>query len=610
MSCLRSFCLRSIALAFWVATPCLLCAAPQVATPQVGAPKSGPPCVAEVNGEEIAYDALAREVLEQFGRSLLGDEIRRALIVQACEARKIALTDEEVAAEIRRFARAFGTDSETWLKMLDDERGIKPAHYITDTIQPLILLSKLASEHLVVTQDEVRQEYERRFGASVKVRQIVLPSQAEAERVRAELVANPTSFETVAKSVSIDPSSKPFGGLVQPIRHYTMTPAIEEAVFALQEGEVSRVVAEGHGLFMIFKCEQHFPSQSMNTSDELKNEIVAKIRDVKTRDVSEAVFRQLQQQTPIEVFFGNPTKAAQQPLLAAMVGGKPITMADLTERCVARKGAEVLDEMISRTIVVQACRRHNINITEADIDREVREMAVKNLPLKKDGQPNIEQWLNMAIQERGTTVESYRRNTVFPMLALKLIVRGRVAVTEDDVAKGFEANFGAKVRCLGIVLDNQRRAMEVWQKASQFPSEESFADLASQYSADTITRNSRGVMPLIQKHGGEPTLEKEAFNLKVGEISQIVQLDLSHWIILYCLGQTPPESVVLDDVKHEIVADIYDKKLRLAITRFYEETYAAASIDNYITGRSTGPATASAATESDTTEAATPKPIR
>ena len=70
---------------------------------------------------------------------------------------------------------------------------------------------------------------------------------------------------------------------------------------------------------------------------------------------------------------------------------------------------------------------------------------------------------------------------MWPSAALKKLSAKDVQVTEEDIAKGFDANYGERVRCRAIVLGNQRRAQEVWNKARQNPSPEYFGDLAAEY---------------------------------------------------------------------------------------------------------------------------------
>ena len=61
------------------------------------------------------------------------------------------------------------------------------------------------------------------------------------------------------------------------------------------------------------------------------------------------------------------------------------------------------------------------------------------------------------------------RDEVWPSVALKKLVGDNVEITQEDLQQGYEANYGPKVRCRAIVLNNQRRAQEVWEKAREAP---------------------------------------------------------------------------------------------------------------------------------------------
>jgi parvulin-like peptidyl-prolyl isomerase len=93
------------------------------------------------------------------------------------------------------------------------------------------------------------------------------------------------------------------------------------------------------------------------------------------------------------------------------------------------------------------------------------------------------------------------------------------------------------------------------------------------------------VVPPIQKHGGRPALEDEAFRLKPGELSGIVNIG-ENWLILRCIGRTVPK-VQPDDfekVRAELQKDIHEKKLRMAMSERFEQVRQASQIDNYLAG--------------------------
>ena len=161
-------------------------------------------------------------------------------------------------------------------------------------------------------------------------------------------------------------------------------------------------------------------------------------------------------------------------------------------------------------------------------------------------------------------------------------------VTEDDVRKSYEANFGPRARCRAIVLDDLRRAQQVWEAARANPTVENFGKLARQYSVEASSRSLEGQIPPIKNHGGQPTLEKEAFALNKGELSGIIQLG-QKYVILLCEGRTEPVEVDPAAVREEIYRDVFEKKERLAMAKEFRQLQEQASIDNFLAGSSRSP---------------------
>lgn len=562
----------------------------QQASPQAETAVEMPELVAEVNGDKIMKSELAEECLRLHGKSELADQVKKFLIQLECRQKGITVTQKEINDEIARMAKTFNFSTEEWLNLLQNERNITPEQYMQDIIWPILAIGKLAGAQLQISEEEIQQEFNSQFGPAVQVRQIVLKSRPDAERVLQEVKENPESFASVAKNRSMDSASQPYGGLIHPIRPGTLKNAdIEKILFNLKPGEVSPIVEYPVGVFIVFRCEQHLQPQNVDMV-RVRERLEMKIRDNKTRIVSEKVFVDLQEQAQIDIVFGNPAKMQQLPGIAAIVNGQNISMKFLSDVCVKRYGMAILSDMISKLIIEQACRKNNIVITDADIDTEIREMAIRHVPLKDDGSPNISLWMKLATENSQVPIDIYRRNTVWPVLALKRLSRSLVQVTEDDLQRSFEANYGKKIRCLAITFhqNDQRRALEVWQMANQRKTAEYFSELAETYSVDNESRLAKGVIPSIGRHCGQPALEKEAFGLLPNEISQLIQVD-NHWVILYCLGHE--EATISDrkEVETDLAADIFDKKQRIAVERYYENLFNQTAFDNYLTGETRNP---------------------
>lgn len=543
--------------------------------------------VAVVNGEEITRQQLADECLEHYGKEVLESLCNKYLIILECQRRGISVTQEEVQAEIERMAKRFKLPVASWLKMLKQERGINPTHYANDIIWPTLALRKLAGARLQVTREELLAEYENLYGPAVKGRMIICNDRQKAERTRAEALANPAEFGNLAKERSDDPSSASLKGMVQPIRKHSGTPAIEQVAFQMKDGEISPVIPIG-GQYVIFQRESLIPARDVPLQ-EVQPHLEELVRERKLRDVANEVFQELQKDAKVENVMNDPNLSRQLPGVAARINGNPVTIRELAERCIERHGEEVLEGMINRRLIEQALRKNNVTVTEADIDKEIARAAGAMLRPKPDGSPDVAAWIQMVTQQQGVSEKVYRRDAVWPSVALRKLAGGQVQVTEEDLQRGFEANYGPRVRCRAILLDNLRRAQQVWELARKRPTAEYFGELAAQYSVEAASRALKGEVVPIHKHGGQPLLEKEAFSLKPGEISGIIQLEAEKFVILFCEGHTVPPKVDFASVRDILYQDIHEKKLRLAMADYFQQLQDNASIDNYLAGTSRSP---------------------
>jgi hypothetical protein len=316
------------------------------------------------------------------------------------------------------------------------------------------------------------------------------------------------------------------------------------------------------------------------------------IEQRKLRSVSADLFRELQEQAKVNIVLDDPEKRRQMPGIAAIVSGQKITMRDLSEECIKRHGNQVLEGMINRKLIEQACQKSNINISDQELSDEIVRAAEASVEPNPDGTPNVDAWIALVTKKQGITREVYIRDSVWPSVAMKKLVGDDVMVSESDIQRSYDANYGPRVRCRAIVLDNQRRAQEVWEKARQNPNVEYFGRLAQEYSIEAASRELKGQVPPIKKNGGQPILEREAFALQPGEISGIIQAG-PHFVILLCEGRTTPVDVNMDEVRDLIVKDLHAKKTRRAMARLFQQIQEKATIDNYLAGTSQAPQRAS-----------------
>ncbi len=542
--------------------------------------------MAIVNGQDIRRDQLAAACAERFGNEVLEALVNKRLILHHCRNHNIDVTDPEIDAEIDRMATRFKIGRQQWLDMLQRERGINLEQYKRDILWPTLALRKLAAKDLAVSDQELQQAYESTYGPSVQCRLIVVNDSQLADQIHQQVSQRPQDFARLAMKHSKDVNSASIGGLIQPVRLHVGDPKIERAVFALKSNDVTPVIPI-NDQFCILKCEAQVPQRNVPLAS-VRDELVEQIKENKLRDVASTMFEKLQASAVIKNVWNDPQLRAANPGVVATVNGDTITYSELAEECLMRYGQDVLDIEISHLLLQQALAKENESVTQADLDEEVAHAAKLAGVVDKDGRPDVQQWLKVSLEDQKISQATYMRDAVWPSAALKKMTGGKIQVTQADLQKGYEANYGERVECRAIVLPTMRLAQEVWEKARQNPSLDYFGELAAENSVETQSKALRGEVPPIGKNGGQPQLEQVAFALAPGELSGIVQLG-SQFVVLKCIGRTKPVEVNLQEVHDILYQDIFEKKLRLAMSEKFDAIREHARIDNYLAGTSQSP---------------------
>ncbi len=556
--------------------------APPAATDKAAAQ---PAAMALVNGIEITRDQLVAECVSRHGEPVLEALVNRTIIEQACGRHQITVTAADIDAEIDAMSRRFNVPRDQWIELIRKERGIKPQQYADDLVWPMLALRRLAHASIEPTEEEFKRAFDNRFGPAVKARIIVLPTRAGAEKIRALALAAPDDFGGLARQHSIDVGSASANGWVQPIRRHSGDAAFEAVAFSLGDGEISEVVQVADQ-FIFLKCEGTLPAAEVKP-EEARPRLVEELREEKSRRASNEVFRREQDAATIENVMNDPAKAPARPGVAALVNGAPVTVERVQNECLDRHGEEVLEILITRAIIEQSLERQRQKVSRAEVDAEIVRAAESMGFHKADGSADTDAWLARVTREEKISLRHYVDDVVWPTVALKKLI-GPVPITREDLDKAYQATFGARAKCRVVVLDNQRRAQEVWRLARENPSAETIGDLAERYSVDPTSRTLRGEVPPIQRYGGQPALEREAFALKPGELSGVVQV-ADRFLVLFCEGYTEPAKVSFEEARAELHADILEKKQRIEMARHFTHLRGGAAIDNFLAGTSQSP---------------------
>ena len=254
----------------------------------------------------------------------------------------------------------------------------------------------------------------------------------------------------------------------------------------------------------------------------------------------------------------------------AIVNGKDISRQTLVQACVERHGEDVLESLVNKRLIANHCRNRGITITEADVDAEVQRMA-KRFKLGR------EQWLELLKNQRGVDEVEYKRDILWPTLALRKLAADQVAPTDEELQDAYETRYGTAVRARLIVLTDAATARKVHRAVVARPEE--FPRLAMQHSKDVNSASIGGLIQPIRPHAGDPRVERAAFNLSPGEISPIVEAG-AQFVILKCEGRVPPRNVPMAEVREELTETIVEQKLRGVANTLFKQLQDSATIQN------------------------------
>ena len=545
---------------------------------------TGDGVMALVNDQQITTRQVGQQALRRYGKETLEKMVDRYLVLQATKQAGVEITTQDVQNEVMRVAKKWSLTPESYLRLLQEERGISPEEYSRDVVWPMLAQRALVANAVEVTQEEFNRAFIAEYGESVKCRMIMMTDREKLLEVRSEAVADPDRFGQLAAENSEDPSSASVRGLIPPIRHHMGDPAFETLAFSLKENEISEPYALGEQ-WVVLQCVRKLAATppSEKAFPQVRQQIVDRIRDEKVRSEASTLLLKLREKARVQMIYGNAELSAQYPGVAAIINDQKLTMSQLTTELVKNHGEEILEGEINRVLLTQALKTAGKTVTDADVDAEISRAAIGFGFVNPDGSADVAGYLAEAISGADdSTIALYREDAVWPSAALKKLVPP-VQLTEQDIQQGFEKNFGPRVEVLAIVLSDQRTAQKVWNLARNNPTDQFFGELAAQYSVEPTSQSNFGKVPPIRKFGGQPAIENEAFAMKPGDLSSIIATG-DKFIIMRCQGRTKPLVSDVGVVRDELVREITEREQRLAMAEQFDKLKQSAQIDNYLTG--------------------------
>jgi peptidyl-prolyl cis-trans isomerase SurA len=295
-------------------------------------------------------------------------------------------------------------------------------------------------------------------------------------------------------------------------------------------------------------------------------------------------------------FIPEGSRAAEEiDRIVAVVNDDLITLSELKEsekKTSARPDSpgapkderDVLEQMIEQKLLEQEARKMGISVTDREVDSAIE-------GVKKQFNLTDEQ-LNEVLKKQNLTPEAFREQWRTQILSNKVVgtqVKGQIAVTEDEIKKYYEENYGEvqsgkEVRIAHILItfdspDEEEKARNLAFEVARRANEgEDFGELAKRYSKDTLSAGRGGDLGYFEKGDLVEPLEGAIKDTPVGRIVGPVKSPDGYHVIKV-LDRRDSGHNSIDDVREEIRQTIYRQKVEKALKDWIEDVKKTAYIE-------------------------------
>ena len=284
--------------------------------------------------------------------------------------------------------------------------------------------------------------------------------------------------------------------------------------------------------------------------------------------------------------------------VVAKVNGDIVTLSEFQARQVAAvqaAGGLNSDERIERFL-----RENNARILQEAIDdlllvQKAQEMGMRLRPdyindiienIKKENNIQSDDDLQQQLRREGMSLDDLKRNIERSIMKRQLLsheLEAKIAVSEDDVRADYEARRAEYDRPGSLHLQeivvktqsgSQALAGDLVRRAR---AGEDFAEMARAYSSSP-TRSSGGDLGQLRKGDLAPDIEKVAFALPVGGVSDPLPTP-EGYRILKVVEKTEATQVPFEDVKADIQKRLSGDRTEREYEAYMEGLRKAAIID-------------------------------
>jgi hypothetical protein len=254
--------------------------------------------VAYYHNQPVFREELGEYLIQRFGAERVAFLVNRKIVEAECRKHNIVVTDEEVNYRYRTELLTYG-GGQVALTEADFVNNFLRRFNKTlfewkeDVIRPKLMMEKLVRSSIKITNDDVKDGFEARYGPKVECRMIVLKDDHRVvDEVWTKIHNSPQAFLVEAEHQFI-PTLAKAKGLVPPIHKHFGDKKLEDAAFRLKEGEISSSIHMEDGSWVILLCEKHLPENKAVRLEHVYQQVHKEMEELRVAQKLPELFKQI-----------------------------------------------------------------------------------------------------------------------------------------------------------------------------------------------------------------------------------------------------------------------------------------------------------------------------
>ncbi|MFQ5956442.1 MAG: peptidylprolyl isomerase [Candidatus Brocadiales bacterium] len=273
-----------------------------------------------------------------------------------------------------------------------------------------------------------------------------------------------------------------------------------------------------------------------------------------------------------------------QSEVVAVVNGQNLTRQELSNLLIESFGEQGLDVLIRRVVIYQQADKLGITVDPEEVSQRLERLLNReiNTLLKARGLEDEEQLrdelgkMGMDLNELKERMSARLRTGMEVEILAEKIVETTVTVTDEDLKKAYEREYGEKIEASQVVVSTRQEAEEILEKVQ---SGADFETLARNESIDRLSAAVGGRMKPFSPSEG--FFGPKVAYLEAGQISDIIKTD-NGYHILKILNKRERSSKDFEEVTQELEKIVKRQKVKKRLGPWLASILERADITKYL----------------------------